>query len=145
MVKPLLTSGDAELRRGLDVASKLRVSREYRDRLESLRRRFGHTVTILPDGLERICRFNCFAFALGVWKTDAYIERVEREGTSPVLDSKAVQQKIDAGELSDVAPSAVVPGDLALYFHEGRLTHAAVITGAASDLVLQSVIRRAQN
>jgi hypothetical protein len=131
-------SGDFELRSELDTASRLRVPSEYRDRLEALRQRFGHTVTILPDGSERVDRFNCFAFALGVWNHHAYVQRVDHDGNSAVLDSNTVQQMIEAGEPLYVAPSAAKSGDLALYFHNGRLTHAAVVTSAAGQLVLHS-------
>ena len=129
-------SGIAELRRELDAASGLRVKSEYRSQLEVLQQQFGHIVAILLVGLDRIDRFNCFAFALGVWNQDAYVQRVDRDGNSAVLDSNTVQQMIGAGEFLDVAPSAAKPGDVVLYFHRERLTHAGVIASAGDQLVV---------
>ncbi len=69
-------SGNAAPRLALDEASKLRVPREYTETLERLRREFGHSISMLPDGSNRIARFNCFAYGLGLWEHDDYIRRV---------------------------------------------------------------------
>ncbi len=59
-------SGNAALRDELDEASRIRLPQVYIETLERLRREFGHSILILPDGSDRITRFNCFAYGLGV-------------------------------------------------------------------------------
>jgi hypothetical protein len=61
-------AGNAKLRRALDGATKLRFRHVYEETLEQLRHEHAHTISILPDGRDRIARFNCFAYGLGVWE-----------------------------------------------------------------------------
>jgi hypothetical protein len=59
--------GNVGLRRELDSASALRVMADYRARLQLLEAQYGHAITILQEGIREIARFNCFAYAFGVW------------------------------------------------------------------------------
>jgi hypothetical protein len=71
-------SGNAALRHELDEASRIRFPHVYTETLERLRREFGHSIMILPDGSNRIARFNCFAYGLRLWEHDDYILPITR-------------------------------------------------------------------
>lgn len=78
-------SGNAALREELDEASRIRLQKVYIETLERLCREFGHSILILPDGNDRITRFNCFAYGLGLWEHDDYIRRVNAASNSAVV------------------------------------------------------------
>jgi hypothetical protein len=50
--------GNEDLRRELDTASAFRVMADYRAWLQLLEAQYGHTITILQDGIGEIARFN---------------------------------------------------------------------------------------
>jgi hypothetical protein len=120
-------SGNATLRRELDGASKIRFSQLYRDTLEELRHQFGHSISILPDGKGRIERFNCFAYGLGVWEHPIFIKSVDDASQPAIISSTIVHSMIDDGFLKTIAARKARRGDLVLYFHRAKVTHAAVI------------------
>ena len=83
-------SGIAALRRELDAASKLREVGAYVEKLNALRDQFEHQVSILPDGRERMNRFNCFAYALVLWNHPDYVQLVDAKSDSAVINSDTI-------------------------------------------------------
>jgi hypothetical protein len=87
-------SGIAALRNELDVASKLKDANAYEARLNTLRDQFGHRIAILPEGRERIARFNCFAYALGLWDHAEYTRLVDNKSDSAVINSSTISEML---------------------------------------------------
>ncbi len=125
--KSISASGNADLRHELDKASKLRVPQDYRDELERLRKKYRHSISILRDGIDRITRFNCFAYGLGFWKHAEYIRRVDAAGNSAIADSHFVSWVLEQDILREISVSDAKEGDVVLYFDKGAVTHAAVL------------------
>jgi hypothetical protein len=121
-------AGNAQLRSELDTATKLRFRHQYTEALERLRREFAHSISILPDGRDRIERFNCFAYALGLWEHPEYIRRVDAASNSAVANSLVVRALLEGGKLIETSAAAAVPGDVVLYFDKKAITHAALIS-----------------
>jgi len=120
--------GNAILRRELDEAIATKYPEVYRQSIERLRREYGHSIAILPDGKDRTSRFNCFAYALGVWDHPDFIQKVDDAAHSAILNSTIVRAMIDDGTLKSVAADEVQPGDIVVYFRRDNLAHAAVLT-----------------
>jgi hypothetical protein len=120
-------SGNATLRDKLDEASSIRLPQVYIETLERLRREFSHSILILPDGSDRITRFNCFAYGLGLWQHDDYIRRVNAANNSAIVNSLFVRAILDDGTLREIDAAEATSGDVLLYFHEEAVTHAAVV------------------
>ena len=120
-------SGNAALRLALDEASKLRFPHEYTETLERLRREFGHSISMLSDGSDRITRFNCFAHGLGLWEHDDYIRRLNAANNSAIANSQFVRAMVDDDTIKEIDPAEAAPGDVVLYFHKEAVTHAAVV------------------
>jgi hypothetical protein len=123
----MMMSGNAALRDELDEASRIRLPQVYIETLERLRREFGHSILILPDGSDRITRFNCFAYGLGLWEHDDYIRRVNAANNSAIVNSLFVRAILDDGTLKEINAAEAAPGDVLLYFHKEAVTHAAVV------------------
>jgi hypothetical protein len=130
--------GNADLRRALDAACKLRVVSEYRDRIAALQTQYGHAISISQDGKERIERFNCFAYALGIWQHQTYIDLVDATSDSAVIDSEFVRYLIDAGTLVEVAPTEAREGDVVIYFHKDQPTHAGAVAALSERTTVRS-------
>jgi hypothetical protein len=108
--------GDRGLRSELGDASTILVPTEYRARLGNLKERYGHAIRILPDGASQIRRFNCFAYALGIWCCPRYKRLVDAMQSSVLVNSAFVQGLLANGELSEVRHCEVSRGDVALHF-----------------------------
>jgi hypothetical protein len=119
--------GIAALRRELDAASKLREVSAYEAKLNALRDQFGHRIAILPDGRERMARFNCFAYALGLWDHADYIRLVDAKNDSTVINSCTISEMLSEGALVEIDPNYTKANDMVVYFDNGRVTHAAVV------------------
>jgi hypothetical protein len=130
--------GNESLRRELDAASKIRVKSEYQRRLGLLKDRFQHSIRVLPDGKERMERFNCFAYALGAWNNPRYERLVDQSNTSAVTNSVFIMDVLNRGELVEVIPEAVQPNDIVLYFANDQLKHAGRVNVVAAELVIHS-------
>jgi len=120
-------SGNAALRDELDEASQIRLPQIYVETLERLRCEFGHSILILPDGSDRITRFNCFAYGLGLWEHDDYIRRVNAANNSAIVNSQFVRAILDGGMLEEINAAEATSGDVLLYFHKEAVIHAAVV------------------
>jgi hypothetical protein len=123
------------LRQELDEANLLRVKTDYQIRLEELKGRYGHTITILQDGADQIERFNCFAYALGVWNEPLYRELVDQWRSSSLIDSQFVSEMIERG---DFAESESRPENLVLYFAANQLRHAGIVENASAEPTIRS-------
>ena len=71
-------TGNKSPRTHLDTACTPRVLSKYRICLAELNEEFGHSIVILSDGGGKIERFNCFAYAFGVWGDIRYERLVEK-------------------------------------------------------------------
>ena len=119
--------GNAALRLALDDACKLRFPHQYTETLERLRREFGHSIFMLPDGSDRIARFNCFAYGLGVWDHADYIRRVDAANDSAIVNSQLIRAMLADGTLKEINTAQAAPGDIVLYFMKKAVTHAAAV------------------
>lgn len=131
-------SDNRKLREALDAASSLTDWNAYLDALESLRVQYGHEIAVLPDGKARLSRFNCYAHALGLWEHADYISAVDRSSDSAIVDTVFVESMIQSILLvkrSDQQPRA---GDIALYYRDGRPTHAALVVSIGDTISLHS-------
>jgi hypothetical protein len=130
--------GDAALRRELDAASGLRVAEDYRANLAALKTKPGHAISVLPDGRDRMARFNCFAYALGIWDHAEFVRMVDDSNNSAIADSRFVLAMLDEGALTEVISHQPEIGDIAIYFRDGSVTHAGAVSGNRDGLVLRS-------
>jgi hypothetical protein len=119
--------GIAALRHELDVASKLQEVSAYQAKLGVLRDRFGHRIAILLEGRERMARFNCFAYALGLWDHADYIRLVDAKNDSTVINSCTISEMLSEGALVEIDSNYAKANDMVVYFDDGRVTHAAVV------------------
>ncbi|SRR5260221_5045821 len=120
-------AGNAKLRRALDEATKLRFRHQYTDALDQLCHEYAHTISILPDGRDRITRFNCFGYGLGVWEHPDFIRRVDAASNSAIINSDVVRSLMNDGTLQDVSAAKAAQGDVVIYFQKKAVTHAAVL------------------
>jgi hypothetical protein len=120
-------SGIAALRNELDVASKLKDANAYEARLNTLRDQFGHRIAILPEGRERIARFNCFAYALGLWDHAEYTRLVDNKSDSAVINSSTISEMLSEGVLVETDPKHLHANDMVVYYDNGTVTHAGVV------------------
>jgi hypothetical protein len=121
------TQGKAKLRRELHAAQKILVPATYLEKLDELKRTFGHRIVPLEEGRNQLRRFNCYAYALGVWDHPAYQAMVDAhaEDTLTVLNSGVVSGLIAGGYLKEIAGKDAKPGDIVGYFYDGQLVHFA--------------------
>jgi len=131
-------SGNSDLRLALSAASKLKVVSDYLVLLAELKSQYAHNVSMLPDGKDRVSRFNCFAYALGLWDNPDYICMVDAAMNSAIVDSSLMVIMIEDGTLCEISMSRAVVGDMILYFRDDRPTHAAVISSVGPPLMLRS-------
>lgn len=131
-------AGDKALRRELDEAGKLRVKADYRFRLEQLKARYGHTITVLQDGGHEMDRFNCFAYALGSWSEPLYRQLVDEWQSSSLINSEFVSEMIKRGDLTELPAGESRVGSLVLYFAENRLRHAGIVENDFTEPTVRS-------
>jgi hypothetical protein len=131
-------SGNERLRRELEDASGLRVVPEYRMRLETLRKKYGHAIAILDDGASEIARFNCFAYALRVWDDPIYRQFVDEWQSSSLINSDLVSEMSRSGDFVELPEAIVQPDDIVLYFAGEELCHAGIVEEASSPLIIRS-------
>ena len=83
------------------------------------------------EGISEIARFNCFAYAFGVWDEPTYRQFVDERQSSSLINSDFVSEMLKHGDLAELSEEQVRPRSLALYFADDVLRHAG-IAGAAS-------------
>jgi hypothetical protein len=132
------SKGNPQLRRELDTASRMTVVNEYNAKLAALKVDPGHSITVLPDGRGRISRFNCFAYAFGVWSHPDFIALVDQADDSAIMDSAFVCWMIEDGLLTEVQSQDVRTGDIAIYRSNSAITHAALIVAKEEPMALHS-------
>jgi hypothetical protein len=111
---------------------------EYNAKLAALKVNPGHSIAVLPDGRGRISRFNCFAYAFGIWNHPDFIELVDQTEDSAIMDSAFVSWMIEDFLLTEVHAEAVGLGDIAIYQNNSAITHGAVITAVDQPMALHS-------
>jgi hypothetical protein len=131
-------SGNRKLREALDAASSLTDWNVYLDTLESCRTQFDHGITVLPDGKGRLRRFNCYAYALGLWDHADYISAVDRSTNSAIVDTPFVKSMVQSGLLVKRSSPQPCAGDVAVYYHYGQPTHAALVVSVDDAIWFQS-------
>jgi hypothetical protein len=119
--------GNEGLRRELDTASGLRARADYRARLQLLEAQYGHTIAILQEDISEIARFNCFAYAFGVWNEPTCRQFVDEWQSSSSINSDFVSEMLKHGDLAELSEEQVRPGSVALYFADDVLRHAGIV------------------
>ena len=127
--------GSRKLRSALADAQAIQLPAVYVERLEALKNEFGHSIMLLEEGRAQIRRFNCFAYALGVWDNPAYQEMVSAhvEDELALINSALVSKWIAGGFLEEIKPGDAGADDIVAYFDRGQLVHFAR-SGAAGIL-----------
>jgi hypothetical protein len=124
--------GNEGLRRELDPASGLRARADYRARFQLLEAQYGHTIAILREGISEIARFNCFAYAFGVWDEPTYRHFVDERQSSSLINSDLVSEMPKHGDLAELSEEQVRPGSVALYFAHDALRHAGIVEATSA-------------
>lgn len=123
-------SGNFELRQKIDTAVKLVDPKEFSRRLELLRREYGHSIKIIELARDMLRTFNCYAYALGIWKSDEFQRRAAGNRSEIALvNSSVIQRMLDNNDLEPRNVGAVIPGDMLLYFNESGVKHGAAYLG----------------
>ena len=119
--------GSRRLRGALAEAQAIRVPAVYVETLITLQREFGHSIVLLDEGREQIRRFNCFAYAPGIWDNLVYQVMVSghAEDQLALINSALVSKWIDQGFPAEILPGDAGLGDILAYFYRGQLTHFA--------------------
>ncbi|WP_136623600.1 DUF7689 domain-containing protein [Bradyrhizobium centrolobii] len=123
------------MRSALSDAQAIQLPGVYVERLEELNSEFGHSIVLLEEGRTQIRRFNCFAYALGVWDNPAYQEMVSAhaEDQLALINSALVSKWIAKRFLEEIKPGDARADDIVAYFYRGQLVHFAR-SGAAGVL-----------
>jgi hypothetical protein len=95
-------SGNKSLRRELDAASTIIFPSAYLAKLDELKKRFQHSIRVLPEAAGKIARFNCFAYAFGVWDKPRYERLVDQTNNSALMNSGFIMERLDRGELIEI-------------------------------------------
>jgi hypothetical protein len=130
--------GNHGLGTALDAACGIKIVSEYRNTQEALRAQHRHAIAIMPEGGERLARFNCFAYALGIWDRNEYVSLVDDAQDSTVLNSAIVRQMFNEDLLTARDPLAVQRGDVILYYHGEALVHAGRVADIEPLLTIHS-------
>lgn len=119
--------GSRKLRGALAVAQAIRLPAVYVETLNTLQREFGHSIALLDEGHEQISRFNCFAYALGIWDSQAFQDMVSAhsEDKLALANSTLLSKWIEEGFLAEIQPGEAGTDDIVAYFHRGQLVHFA--------------------
>jgi hypothetical protein len=130
--------GDAQLRHELQAAMAIAEPDAYLKRLEELREKFKHAVIVLPHGTDRLSRFNCYAYAFGIWEHRDFVALVEDTGTSAIMNSTFIETELAGGGLLEVDLNAADVGDIVIYFKDGKPKHAGKIAALGTSLTVHS-------
>jgi hypothetical protein len=126
-------AGIRELRRELDAAMAIPQYSAYPKRLDELRKRFKHNITVLSQH----GNFNCFAYAFGLSNHRDFVSLVYRTQKTAVMNSDFVVELLASGRLRELDEADAETGSMALYFLNGTLTHAAIVRHV-NPLLLES-------
>jgi len=131
-------SGNESLRRELDAASTIIFPSAYLAKLDELKKRFQHSIRVLPEAAGKIARFNCFAYAFGVWDKPRYERLVDQTNNSALMNSGFIMERLDRGELIEIDAAEAQPNDVVVYFAGDRLRHAGRIIAVSGKLTIRS-------
>jgi hypothetical protein len=87
--------------------------------------------------VDRHGNFNCHAYAFGLSKHPDFVSLVYRTRKKAVMDSAFVAEQFARGRLTEIDPSKIVLGTIALNF-DGGPTHAALVREVIPLLFLES-------
>jgi hypothetical protein len=131
-------SGNESLRRELEAASTIIFPPAYLAKLDDLKRRFQHSIRVLPEAAGKIARFNCFAYAFGVWDKPRYERLVDQTNNSALMNSGFIMERLDRGELIEIDAAEAQPNDIVVYFAGDQLRHAGRIIAVSDKLTIRS-------
>ena len=120
-------AGDQRLRHGLAAVGSIAMTGDYVEQLAALGNETRHSVIVRDEGTGAIDRFNCFAYALGIWQSPRFERLVERRNDPALLNAAFVEWLQERGDLLEVEEQAVAPDDIVLYFSGDQLRHAGRI------------------
>jgi hypothetical protein len=129
---------NAQLRRELEAAMAIFEPAAYVKRLDQLREKFNHSVFILPDGSDRLRRFNCYAYAFGIWDHPDFVALVENTGKSAIMNSTFIEAELARGRLQEADQNMLNAGDIIIYFRDGKPAHAGKIAAFGTSLTVHS-------
>ena len=106
--------------------------------LENLRLRLEHTIVPLVIDPEIACApedFMCFEYALGLIFSKEYLGIRKHEQETRMIrplgaDEEFVAFLIEKKYLTEIQRKHAEDGDLIMYFHQGKPTHAGVLAGS---------------
>lgn len=96
-------SGNKSLRRELDAASTIIFPSAYLAKLDESKKRFQHSIRVLPEAAGKIARFNCFAYAFGVWDKPRYERLVDQTNNSALMNSGFIMERFGSINLDQLA------------------------------------------
>jgi hypothetical protein len=107
-----------------DEAVKIEFASVFVDRLESLRRVYGHSIKMIGTCGSNPLAFNCYAYALGVWDNAAYLRLANaNKRETAIVDSSFIREMLECGDMEEIDANSIRPGDLLLYFDGSAVKH----------------------
>lgn len=116
----------------------MRAVPEYRSRLQQLEIQYGHKIAVLPDGEGQLERFNCFAYAFGIWAQPEYQRLVDKRQSSVLVNSAFTSELIARGQLMEVGEEEVESGNIVLYLASDKPRHAGIVDSAICIPIIRS-------
>ncbi|MBY0323302.1 MAG: hypothetical protein K2X72_31585 [Reyranella sp.] len=124
--------GDEELRKDIDAVTAIRYPGQFAAAWKQLMEMGGHRLRIVAEDRT----YNCHAHGLGIEQLPEYQRRVTKEGNSALVKGSFVTELIERGELHLVEGKSYEPGNVVVYFKDGKPTHTARV--AEKDALLVS-------
>jgi len=130
-------SGDKVLRAGIEALTKAMFQASYDRVWKALTEYGGHRLARATDALANN-RYNCFAYALGIYARPDYQQLVDEtaERKNALVDATFVGSLLKRGFITECAFAEMRSGDIALYSDDTKLQHAALVV--ASDGLCRS-------
>lgn len=119
---------DKDLRESLEALTKSLFQATYDHRWRLIVDYGGHRLQLLTDGLPKN-RYNCFAYALGIYARQDYQELADKTALreAALVDAAFVSSLLEAGLLAGRGSNDVNVGDIVLYSDKTKLQHAALV------------------
>lgn len=121
MERVVTVQGDAELRACIDTVMAIEHPDSFKAAWAELMALGGHRLRIAGEDKT----FNCHAHALGIGEMPAFRERFYDGGCKVLAKGDFVAGLIDSGELRAIEGQSYVPGNIVIYFRDGKPTHSA--------------------
>jgi hypothetical protein len=124
--------GDEELRKDIDAVTAIRLPSQFAAAWDQLTKMSGHRLRIVAEDRT----FNCHAHGLGIEQLPDYQRRVAKEANSALVQGAFMTELIERGDLYLVKGQSYGPGDIVIYFKDGKPTHTARVV--EKDVLLVS-------